>query len=309
MAVHANARVDIPEDPSERLLVFENFCNVTVAEQPDTRNAMRAILDFVVQATGALGAAVALPDGDWLVISTATSGCKYPSGHRFELSEIAGRAYLERKTYLGNSTIDPRTDPSRSYARIGTTIFSPIMHGRRAFGVLLTTYPASHGTHAKEALAMDEFASVAGTVLGNALYAKDTGIGTRREYERALNDQFDLYRRFGVPFTAALLEGEGIENGLSAAMRRTDMAFELDDATFAVVLPGCSERDGRQAVKRITDALPRGISTANAAPQRGENLRSFQARLRQQLLATELPMTPREEPTSIWERFKTRSAR
>lgn len=299
-------RVDIPDDPSERLLVFENFCNVTIAEDPDTKHAMSAVLGFVVQATGAIAAAVALPDGDALSVSAATLECKFPAGHRFAFSEVAGRAYLERKTYLGNSTVDPRTDPSRSYARIGTTIFSPIMHGRRAFGVLLTTYPASHGTHAKEAMVTDEFASVAGTVLGSALYANDTGIRGRRDYERALSEHHHLYRRFGVPFTVALFEGDGIESALGDATRRTDMAFELDDATFAVIMPGCSERDGGQAVKRIAEALPAGLSCAFAAPERNESLRSMQSRLRQRLLATEPPMAVPHGTESVWERFKTR---
>src|SRR5579864_3682337 len=159
----------LPNDPAGRLQAFTQFCNSTIAACVEPTRAMWLILEYIVNATGALGASLAMPEGDSLVVSSNTRRARYVRGERIPMnSGVFGAAFSSRDTYVSNSTIDPRTDSSRSYARIGATIVSPIKHGRRAYGVLIATYPAAYGIHAVEARDVRDFTSVAGEVLGYA---------------------------------------------------------------------------------------------------------------------------------------------
>lgn len=316
MAPHVPRPASIPNTPDERLNVFVNFCNATLAAAPDTRAAMSSILDFIVQATGATGAAIAMPEGDALVISSSTRSSANQPGERFRSSSLAARVYAERKTYLANSTVDIRTDPTRSYSRLGTTVMAPIMQGRRAYGVLLVKHPAAYGIQAKEAQAVNEFAGICGSILGSAIYLEekidprmidpDTGLGNARAYERDLAMQMDLYRRFGVPVSVALFscaphlaqQWSGILRG---SVRDSDAAFRISDALFAVILKNCGEQHAGNVRERIGKQLPAFSSSTVATPRAGEGTRPFRTRLEQSQRpqSSEHPRPPR----SVWERF------
>jgi GGDEF domain-containing protein len=311
-------RAAIPDDPNVRLDAFVNFCNATVAAAPDTRRAMSTILDFIVRATEAVGATIALPERDALVVSCSTAGSAHAPGERLAASSLAARVFAERKTYLANSTLDPRTDPSRSYARIGTTVMAPIMQGRRTYGVLLVKYPAAYGIHAKEAQAVSEFAGICGTILGSAMYLEQkvdpraadpvTGLGNRRAYERDLAMQLDLYRRFGVPLSVALFSpaqtGDGVAvqwtSALRARVRASDAVFRIADGLFAAILKNCGEQQAVAARTRIAQRLPECSAYAVASPRSDEGLRRFQIRLESALSGQAEAASPTR---TIWERF------
>jgi len=322
MATHFPDNVSIPDDPEERLTAFVNFCNETIASVPDTRRAMSAILEFIVRATGATGAAIALPECDALVVSTATANCERRPGERISLTSTAGTAFRERKTILANTTSDPRTDPTRAYARIGTTVISPIMHGRRTYGVLLSRYPAPHGVESKEAHAVNEFGSVAGGVLGSSFYLEEnartnaidplTRLGNLRGYERDLGAQFTLYRRFGVPFCLALFDVKSADRdvwartglALQDQIRKTDAGFALENGLFAVLLKNCSGQHSAAALSRIETPLPQHTHAALASPWPSESLRAFRARAQRLLTQTSNEKTSQSPPgRSVWERF------
>jgi GGDEF domain-containing protein len=317
-------RSAIPDDPNARLNAFVNFCNQTVAGAPDARRAMSAILGFIVEATNATGAAIALPEGDELVVASSTPNSTYKPAQRIESGAIAARVFAERKTYLANSTIDPRADATRSYARIGTTVVSPIKQGRRAYGVLLVKFPATYGIQSKEAHVVSEFAGVCGTVLGSAIYlderidARDTdavsGLPNRRAYERDLSVQLDLQRRHGVPVSVVLMEAADCEtagvqrmgSALRQAIRSSDTAFRIAGGLFAVILKNCSEQHSRVAVRRIQSKVPQCIATALASPHAGESMRALRLRLDQALYAGSREGL--EPAGSIWDKFRTKIA-
>lgn len=322
MALSESSTVDIPDDPSSRLTALVNFCNEIIASAPDTPRAMSAILGFIVRATGATGAAIALPEASSLVVSAATP--KYPRvpGERISMTELAGKAFHERKMYLANSTVDPRSDATRAYARVGTTVISPIMHGRRAYGVLLVSYPATHGTQAKEACAVDEFGSIAGAILGTAIYldgqcAATKGqakLANRRAFDRDLSAQFNLYRRCGVPFCLALLHARGTDMAeqvglaIQSAIRKTDTGFRLDDQLFAVLLKNCSEQHSAIAIRRIASRLLQHADTIVAAPRPQERLRAFRERAERALVDVQNGKTALPAPErSIWDIFSVDS--
>ncbi|HEV3154874.1 MAG TPA: GGDEF domain-containing protein [Candidatus Baltobacteraceae bacterium] len=292
----------LDDRPAERLQTFSAFCSQTIAASHDTTRAMSAILDFIVNATDAVGASIAMPEGHAFAVSASTHAARYRRGERIPMnSGVFGAAFSKRETYLSNSTIDPRADVTRSYARLGTTIVSPIMHGRRAYGLLIATYPAAHGVHATQARDVRDFTSIAGCILGDAIYERErevrsspdpqTGLESRRAFDRQLKAQYDLYRRFGVPFSLALFDFDEqphatteCARALRGAMRASDAAFRVSENMLAVVLKNCSESDGETALARLDRAMPfRGVLTV-AAPRLGENLRALRQRAERSLL-------------------------
>lgn len=317
MAVSFN-RAAIPDDPSVRLNAFVNFCNGAVAAEPDARRAMSMILDFIVQATEASGAAIAVPDGEVLAVTASTAGSTYARGQRLPANGLAAQVFAQRKTFLANSTIDERADPTRSYGRIGTTVIAPVMQGRRAYGVLLVKHPAAYGIHAKEAHAVSEFASVCGAILGGAFYVEQhadarntdsaTSLRNRRAYEADLAMQMDLNRRFGVPVSVALFASarcgaEALQQwaiALRETIRASDVAYHISEGLFAVLLKNCAEPQAAAARARIAQHLPACSSWAVASPRSGEATRAFRLRLEQALRGKADEHAP---ALTVWERF------
>lgn len=305
------ATFGLPDDPAARLNTFTQFCSSTIAAAVDTTRAMSLILEFIAAATGAVGASIAMPEAGSLVVSAATRNARHRRGERIPMnSGVFGAAFSNRDTYVSNSTIDPRADASRSYARIGTTIVSPIKHGRRAYGVLIATYPAAYGIHSVEARDVRDFTSVAGEVLGYAIYEREnartgstpvdpqTGLELRRGYERELKAQYDLYKKFAVPFSLALFDLSDHPQSVAAggdalrrAMRGTDNGFRLD-GVLAVLLKNCSETDAETALSRLDRALPVRVPMIVAAPRFGESLRDFRGRAERSLLQAKTAATP-----------------
>ena len=317
----SNARLPataIPDDQSVRLSAFVNFCNRITAQNPDTHAAMRSILAFIVEATNATGAAIALPEGEALVISCSTSHNVFRPAERIPLSSVAGQAFLTRKTMLANSFGDAKAGGEQKFSRIGTTVAAPIMQGRRAYAVLMVKYPALRGSDAVESQAVSEFAGVCGCVLGGAMQSDQvtdrksdstTGLPNQRAYERDVARQIDLCRKFGIPVAVAYFQLYGVDDesavktsqALRGAIRATDTAFRLNERVFAVVLKNCSERRAAVALLRIQRAIPPATAIV-ASPRVTEGVRGFLARANRELASGEGDK-PVESSRSIWERL------
>ena len=318
----SNARLGatpIPDDRNVRLGAFVNFCNKTIAQDHDAHGAMRSILAFIVEATHALGAAIALPEGDALVVSCSTSQSVFRPAERIALTTVAGQAFLERKTMLANSFSEPKSEAARKFSRIGTMIAAPIMQGRRAYAVLLVKYPALHGTSAVESQAVGEFAGVCGCVLDGAIFSGDeaehrpadssTRLPNARLFERDVAKQIDLYRKYGIPMAVAYFQVSTVNDEsvakittvLRGSIRATDTAFRVGDRCFSVVLKNCSARRASVALGRIQKALPEATA-AVASPRPAEGARGFMARANREVAAY-FSDRPLESTRSIWERI------
>ena len=120
----------------------------------------------------------------------------------------------------------------------------------------------------------------------------------RRAYDREIKAQYDLYKKFAVPFSLALFDfSEHVQSigaagdALREAMRTTDNGFRLD-GILAVLLKNCSETDAETALARLDRALPVRVPMVALAPRFGESLRDLRSRAERSLNEARATATP-----------------
>jgi diguanylate cyclase (GGDEF)-like protein len=278
MSAMADQRPATPRP--ERLLAIIEIQNAIAAAGMNAEEVMGIVVDRAAALTQASCVAVAISEGDELVVRAAsrTTGA---APTRLPRAGGAGLCAAERRPIqIDQAADDPRVDPqTRARAGAASLLYVPLLYGENAVGVIeaASGRPAAFSEDDVEALRL--LAQVIAIALHRAytyprprqdiLHDALTGLGNRRAYDERIDAELARNERYGHSFSLARLELDGLEDagdrfGQAAAdealrevatvlMRDTraiDACFRTAADEFAIVMPGTSLEGARILVER-----------------------------------------------------------
>jgi diguanylate cyclase (GGDEF)-like protein len=264
----------------ERLLGIIEIQNAIAAAGMNADEVMGIVVERVASLTPASGAALAISEGDELVVRAAsrTTGA-VPS--RLARSGGAGLCLADRRPIqIEAAADDPRVD-AETRARTGAAslLYVPLLYGENAVGVIEAAAARASAFSDEDVETLRLLGQVVAIALHRAytyprprqdiLHDALTGLGNRRAYDDRIEAELARNERYGHSFSLARLELDGLEDagdrfGQAAAdqalrelagilMRDTraiDACFRTAADEFAIVMPGTSLEGARILVER-----------------------------------------------------------
>ena len=279
MGAMADQRLAPPRP--ERLLAVIELQNAIAAAGMNADEVMHIVAQRAATVTSAAGAAVALAEGDELVVRAASRATGDAPPARLPRSGAAGVSLAERRPIsIDDAATDPRVDAeTRARTAAASLLYVPLLYGEAAVGVieLAAARPAPFTDEDIETLRL--FAQIIAIALHRAytyprprqdiLHDALTGLGNRRAYDERIEAELARNERYGHSFSLARIELDGLEDagdrfGQSAAdealrvlavilkrdTRAIDACFRTAADEFAIVMPGTSLEGARILVER-----------------------------------------------------------
>jgi diguanylate cyclase (GGDEF)-like protein len=273
----------------ERLLAIIELQNAIAAAGLNADEAMTMIAERVETLTPATTAAVAIAEGDELVVRAASRQGGGAAPPRLLRASIAGLCVAERRPIqIDDVAIDPRVDAeTRARAGGGALLYVPLLYGEAAVGVIEAAAAKTGAFTDEDVETLRLLAQIIAIALHRAytyprprqdvLHDALTGLGNRRSYDERIEAELARNQRYGHSFSLARLVLDGLEDAgdrlgpavadealrelatiLKRDTRAIDACFRIAADEFAIVMPGTSEEGARILVERcrahITEA-------------------------------------------------------
>jgi len=270
----------------ERLLAIIELQNAIAAAGMNADEVMHLVGERAATLTAASGAAIAVAEGDELVVRAATrpTGAAAPS--RLPRSGGAGVCFAERRPLpIEDAAADLRVD-AETRARTGAAslLYVPLLYGEAAVGVIEVASARRAAFSDEDVETLRLLAQIIAIALHRAytyprprqdiLHDPLTGLGNRRAYDERIEAELARNERYGHSFSLARLELDGIEDAgdrlgqvaadealreLSVILKRDtraiDACFRTAADEFAIVMPGTSLEGARILVERCRTHL------------------------------------------------------
>jgi diguanylate cyclase (GGDEF)-like protein len=243
------------------------------------------VMDIVVERaaslTGAASGAIALAEGDELVVRAASRATGAPPPSRLPRAGAAGLCFAERRpVQIDDTAGDPRVDAeTRARTGAGSLLYVPLLYGEAAIGVIELAFVRRAASSDEDVETLRLLAQIIAIALHRAytyprprqdvLHDALTGLGNRRAYDERIEAELARNQRYGHSFSLARLELDGLEDAgdrfgqaaadealrvLAAILKRDtraiDACFRTAADEFAIVMPGTSLEGARILVER-----------------------------------------------------------
>jgi two-component system, cell cycle response regulator len=265
----------------ERLLAIIELQNAIAAAGMNADEVMHIVGVRAAQLTSASGAAIAVAEGDELIVRAATRATGAAAPSRLARAGIAGACLTERRPLaIEDAAADSRVDAeTRERTGAAALLYVPLLYGEAAVGVIevASTRRAAFTDEDVETLRL--LAQIIAIALHRAytyprprqdiLHDPITGLGNRRAYDERIEAELARNERYGHSFSLARLELDGLEDAsdrlgqvaadealreLSMILKRDtraiDACFRIAADEFAIVMPGTSLEGARILVER-----------------------------------------------------------
>ena len=266
------AMADRPASPGpERLLAIIELQNAIAAAGMNADEVMDIVVERAASLTSASSAAIAISEGDELVVRAASRSTGAPQPARLSRSGGAGLCLAERRPIpIDDAAGDPRADAeTRARTGAGSLLYVPLLYGESAVGVIELAMPRPGAPSDDNVETLRLLAQIIAIALHRAytyprprqdvLHDALTGLGNRRAYDERIEAELARNQRYGHSFSLARLELDGLEDagdrfGQAAAdealrvlavilkrdTRAIDACFRTAADEFAIVMPGTS---------------------------------------------------------------------
>lgn len=229
-------------DHAQRLLAIIDTQNRIAAAKLDLDAVMELVVERAQSLTGADAAVLEIANGDEVMFAASAGTITAPGGAQSMISAPllqAGQPVGELKAYSATWQAFDIADTE-------------------TLGLLSAVIAAQLDAKARE--------GQADTTRRDAL----TGLGNRRAYEERLEAECSRARRHGDPVTLSVLDLDGFEQvnavhgqpagdellrqvaDILGRLRTEDMAFQIGDDEFALILPATTAAQARIALERLT---------------------------------------------------------
>jgi diguanylate cyclase (GGDEF)-like protein len=269
----------------ERLLAIIELQNAIAAAGMNADEVMHIVGERAATLTAASGAAIAVAEGDELVVRAATrvTGAALS---RLPRSGGAGVCFAERRPIpIDDAAADPRVD-AETRARTGAAalLYVPLLYGEAAVGVIEVAAARRAAFTDEDVEVLRLLAQIIAIALHRAytyprprqdiLHDALTGLGNRRAYDERIEAELARNERYGHSFSLARLQLDGLEDAgdrlgqvaadealrelaviLKRDTRAIDACFRIAADGFAIVMPGTSLEGAQILVERCRTHL------------------------------------------------------
>ena len=265
----------------ERLLAIIEIQNAITAAGMNADEVMDLVVERAATLTPAATAAIALVEGDELIVRAAsrTTGAQAPT--RLSRSGVAGQCLAERRPLsIDDTAADPRVDAeTRQRTGAASLLYVPLLYGEAVVGVIEAAAARAAAFSDEDVEVLRLLAQIIAIALHRAytyprprqdvLHDALTGLGNRRAYDERIEAELARNQRYGHSFSLARLELDGLEDAgdrlgqaiadealrelavvLKRDTRAIDACFRTGADEFAIVMPGTTLEGARIFVER-----------------------------------------------------------
>jgi diguanylate cyclase (GGDEF)-like protein len=270
----------------ERLLAVIELQNAIAAAGMTADEVMDIVVERAATLTAASTAAIALVEGDELVVRAASRTTGSPPPSRLARSGGAGLCLAERRPIaIDDAAADPRADAeTRRRTGAAALLYVPLLYGENAVGAIEAAAVRTGAFTEDDVEVLRLLAQIIAIGLHRAytyprprqdvLHDAVTGLGNRRAYDERIDAELARHERYGHSFSLARLKLEGLEDAsdrlgqavaqealrelagiLKRDTRAIDACFRTAADEFAIVMPGTSLEGARIFVERCRSHL------------------------------------------------------